>query len=274
MQVIVALHSIENEHRASRDQERSYEKKKGRRESLTIIGIFLTAVAAIVTVAVTHHDTARAIKEARIAANTQHNDTIAALDLSTKTSAAQIQQMTAQAQAAKTQADAAKIAADTAQDNLVSGSRAWVGPTDARFDTPALTVGADASVDIMYLNTGREPARSFTFASYRTFVPTQADAADAIGENLQKCTTSNDVSASQVVYPAVGIGGGNQMKITIPGKDVDDDLVKGHKTLVVLGCMTYYTFGEIRRSAFCFYYKAPDTKPDHFGYCTEGGYAD
>jgi hypothetical protein len=264
------LHAIAHQLHAQKEQSRRQDRKRSSREIITIVALISAGLFALGSDGLLFWQ----LIVAKQAAVTQHDDTVAALNLSTSTAAAQIQQMTAQADAAKTQADAAKTAAETAQDSLVSGSRAWVGPIDAHFDGTTLTSGTDASVDIVYLNTGREPARSFTFTVYKSFALTQADASEAIGENLQKCTASHDVSASQVVYPAVGLGGGSQMKIAIPGADVDDDLIKGHKTLVVLGCMTYFTFGEVRHSAFCFYYQALDTKLDHFGYCTEGGYAD
>jgi len=63
-------------------------------------------------------------------------------------------------------------------------------------------------------------------------------------------------------------------QITISGRDVDDDLIKGVRSVVVIGCFTYSTFGEVRHSAFCFFFRAPDVKPEHFAYCGQGNYAD
>jgi len=39
---------------------------------------------------------------------------------------------------------------------------------------------------------------------------------------------------------------------------------------VVQGCVVYDTFEKTRHSAFCYFYKAGATKPEHLNLCTGG----
>jgi hypothetical protein len=166
---------------------------------------------------------------------------------------------------------------------LEAAQRAWVGPSDAHLDgkfTPEgkLTKGADVDVVISYLNTGREPARSFS-AGIDEFITTtedngREDAAKRIGDDLQACLAIDSVAATEVIYPATGFSGGSERRVAIHGTDVDDDLTNGGKVITVYGCFTYLTFEKVRHSAFCFYYEAPKIKPVHLGYCPSGSYAD
>jgi hypothetical protein len=44
----------------------------------------------------------------------------------------------------------------TAKDNMVADHRAWIGPTAATITVPS--IGSDVKIDVLYANTGREPA--------------------------------------------------------------------------------------------------------------------
>jgi hypothetical protein len=44
----------------------------------------------------------------------------------------------------------------TAKDNMVADHRAWIGPTAATITAPS--IGSDVKIDVLYANTGREPA--------------------------------------------------------------------------------------------------------------------
>ncbi len=52
------------------------------------------------------------------------------------------------------------------------------------------------------------------------------------------------------------------------------DLIDGKKTLIVQGCFLYMSFNVLRHSYFCYFYKAPTTKPSNLNICLIGHYAD
>jgi hypothetical protein len=283
--IVGALHRVTDELSATHKQEKGYEDHKGRRERWTIAGIFTAAVIAMITLVVTHRDTMHALKEARIASGRQHDDTQAALRLAAEAnrtaqaaSVSQIEQMAAQANAATTQASAAKAAAETAQQSLVAAQRAWVDPYGAGFDGP-LTKGQNINVDVQYTNTGREPATSFVTTVFHSIAAPEeislgGAVANKIGYVLQRCIASGSTSATRVIYPTASGVGPNIDRDRIPGAEISDDLVAGKKLRAVYGCFTYRSFGEVRHSAFCFYFMALKIEQEHFAYCEQGNYAD
>lgn len=110
------INRVVNEQVASREQQERHESGKRNREIATICVIAATAVIALATLVVTHFDTERALSEARDAAERQHADTVAAIELSkvanktaADTAAAQIAEMAAQSNAMRGQLDQMKI---------------------------------------------------------------------------------------------------------------------------------------------------------------------
>jgi hypothetical protein len=163
---------------------------------------------------------------------------------------------------------------------MVAAQRAWVGPFDAHLDGK-LAVGGDIDVMVNYVNTGREPALSFNYTTDQFVATVKEGVSDEgtkrVGDNLQKCLATDPVAATaatQVVYPTLSGSGFGQLRATIHGLDVDGDVLSGTKTILVPGCFTYRTFGQIRHSAFCFFFQATKTKPEHLAYCGFGSYAD
>lgn len=120
------LDRIAGEQAALRLQTRGYEDKRNFRGWWTIlsataatIAVIATTIAAVVAIVVSHNDTRRAMRDARIAANTQHNDTQRALAIAAEanksaraTADAQIKQMAAQSAALAAQS--AVLAAQSA----------------------------------------------------------------------------------------------------------------------------------------------------------------
>jgi hypothetical protein len=114
------LDRIAGEQAALRLQTRGYEDKRNFRGWWTIFSVtaatiaaIATTIAAVVAIVVSHNDTRRAMRDARIAANTQHNDTQRALAIAaeadktaTATADAQIKQIAAQSAALAAQSAA------------------------------------------------------------------------------------------------------------------------------------------------------------------------
>jgi hypothetical protein len=59
-----------------------------------------------------------------------------------------------------------------------------------------------------------------------------------------------------------------------PADQVDEDVVTGKKLLFIQGCFAYRTFGKVRHTAFCFFYREGQTKPENLNTCLGGHYAD
>jgi hypothetical protein len=145
MEIILALNRVANEQKASRHQEHTYEYKKGRRECLTIIGVFSAAVVGLATLIFAHRDTMHALKEARYAASIQHADTTNAIALATE--------------ANKNTRDAASVQHTDTRDSLIAANRPWLKvkeeiASDLTFDKE----GASITLRINVHNTGHSPA--------------------------------------------------------------------------------------------------------------------
>jgi hypothetical protein len=178
------------------------------------------------------------------------------------------------AAAAKDQADAARQGAAVARDNIVAGSRAWVGPNGATIEgTPA--IGNSVDFVITYQNSGRQPATGFVPAG-DVFTLTTDDAGRSvskISENVEKCRAQPPIAGAEVVYPSTGFSG-NQYRTTVDKSLIDDEVVKGDKLIVMTGCFAYITFDTAHHSAYCFYFRNGTTKPPNLSFCVNGSYAD
>jgi hypothetical protein len=257
------IKAISVEGRANRAEEKREDRGKTRRERATIFLLALTCGAILWQV----HEMIKVYGPIK--------DQADAAKLSADAAKVASEAATAQGAAMTSQSEVAKSAAETAQQNMVAAQRAWVGPVSARLDG-VLTKGHDIDIVITYVNTGREPARALTSTTdqFVADVKDNETLSKRVDNDLAECEAASGVAATEVVYPAVGLGGGNERRVTIHGEDVDDDLISGGKAIILPGCFTYLTFSEVRHSAYCFFYKANQTKTQQFNYCAAGGYAD
>jgi hypothetical protein len=258
---------------STKTQEQTDDDKRAFREKLTIwllvFTVLFTGAADVI-----FYDT---LKDARKSSREQ----LRRLDSQLGLMAASSQQTDTQiavtkdlAASAKDQATAAREGAGVARDNIVAGSRAWVGPNGASVDG-AITTGNPAIFVINYQNSGRQPATGFV--SYIAPFIITADEANSpiskIPENVANCRRMEPIEGAQVVYPSTGFGG-NQYHTTIDKSLVDDQVIKGDKLIVIVGCFSYITFDLPHHSASCFFYKGGTTKGPELNFCAHGSYAD
>jgi hypothetical protein len=178
-----------------------------------------------------------------------------------------------QAEASKIAADAATKQSENSDKTLIQTQRAWVGPTDAKIEG-VVEIGKQVKVIISVLNTGREPAKNFSW-SVAPFTVTNDGNSLLLSQDMNlyvaKCFATPSITQAQVLYPAVGFGSGFEFHLTIPDTQIDASVIDGSKILIARGCIVYDTFGETKHSAFCYFYKGGGfSKPDHLNICVGG----
>jgi hypothetical protein len=244
------IDAIAAEGRAYRKEEQREDRGKERREWITIALIFVTFVAVCYQV----HEMIKVYEPIK----------------------AQAEASVKQADAAKTQADLAKDAATSTKESVIEASRAWVGPSAATING-TLSIGKDSEVVIIYQNTGRQPAVGFS-PNVRIYVETvKEDAEGLTGKRIESalvdCQLKKPSNGTQVVYPTTGFGG-SQIRSKFDKSMIDDDVIKGDKILIAMGCFSYETFGIAHNSAFCFFYRNGMSPGNDLNFCSTGNYAD
>ena len=160
---------------------------------------------------------------------------------------------------------------------LIASSRAWVGPVDAKI-SGALEVGKLVKIVVSVRNTGKEPARNFRWIPDH-FVATNDTLNDGslsrkVDTNLKFCFGTPSIPFGQVIFPSTGFGSGADFSIEIPKEEIDQDVISGQKLLIAQGCMAYESFGAVRHSAFCYFYKSGTSSIEHLNICDGGSSAD
>jgi hypothetical protein len=228
IEIVGALDRLRNQLATDEQEEARDHGKKAFRDWATILLIFATVVTAGIGDVIFY----KTMRDARIAATGAHSDNVAAT-----------------AQAAKANADTSRGAEQT----RVESSRAWVGPTTATIDA-APTLGKPATVSISYQNTGKEPARNFTYYASPAVINLAADHAGKLTQQysdyMGKCLRTPDTENAGVVYPSTGFNG-NTLTVTVKGAAIDSNVIAGKNGLLVQGCFVYRTFNQPHHSAFC-----------------------
>jgi hypothetical protein len=203
-----------------------------------------------------------AITDAKTAAETQEQLTRTAIENS-RTSSEQ-------------QSNDTRESLRLAKQAAVANQRAWVGPDDAKFDG-APTVDHPIDYVIAYHNTGKEPAQGFQY-DLDSFTATEREdlkgvTAVRINSDMRKCVSKQAIVGAQVVFPTVGFSAYN-LRGTVSGDLVSEQVISGKKAIVIEGCFVYTTAEEIRHSTFCYFFKTGKTKPEQLNICANGNYAD
>lgn len=231
---------------------------------IALIAVLLSTVVAIVAIGslqlnVVSTDQARLTAQAQITANQQLAD------------------------AAARQAEASIAAAKTSQENLIASQRAWVGPTDANLT--GLEVFKPLQATIVYGNSGRQPAPTFSLMVPRIFTLVEWDngtAASDIEKWKADCLQlpMNDQNA-RVTFPTTGFTNFN-LKYTGTQKSLRDvgqlsvtpAILAGTEIVAVKGCFVYRTSGQVHRTSYCYFYQAKFSDATHLNFCTVGQAAD
>jgi hypothetical protein len=199
------------------------------------------------------------------------------------TAQAQITASQRLADAAARQAEASVAAAKTSEDNLVASQRAWVGPTDANIIASEAFKPLQATV--LYGNSGRQPAPTFTVMTAKIYSPDEWNngfAVSDIEKSKADClqTAMND-QVARITFPTTGYNSfiikynGTQKNIRDVGPlSVTPGIVDGTDIVAFKGCFVYRTTGQVHRTAFCYYYQAKLSDASHLNYCTVGQAAD
>lgn len=235
------------------------EKSSKRRRALPWDRVINAAIATgtIVLAIFTYRlwsDTHQLVVDSEKTAAQQSSDTRASLDLTKKA------------------LDVSTRATKISKENLVATSRAWVGPANARV-VGSIAAGKKLPIAITLLNSGREPARNVYIEDYAYSVKPPLRGPQ-VPEKIRECLDRQTTPGAMVLYPSSGVGvGGYTYTFRVPKGQIDADLISGVTTLFIQGCIVYETSGATRHSTYCYYYRAPDTQPDHLDICDFGSSA-
>jgi hypothetical protein len=223
------------------------------------LGTAALAIFSLVTLLVTHADTRRLIKEARIASKQQHTDTLTALGKTDATIAA----MKSQAEIMQGQLD-----------EMRTDRRAWVGPLIGKL-TDALKFNQEAQMVISLQNTGREPATDVAYYFEATTPTTEDDRTGAMQRDIEtfvnKCFVTPTDRGAKVLYPTMPFSAADELRIKFPNSYLDWDVIYGQKILLLKHCITYETGQSVHHSSFCYYYWNGVSPDNQLFACGKGG---
>jgi hypothetical protein len=182
-----------------------------------------------------------------------------------------------QAEAAKASATAALAQSRNSEKALIQTQRAWVGPRNATLTTE-IAIGKLVEANILFENSGHEPAIGFTYAIdfLSELPPPRLNASNKIQASVDACLSKKDWTGGSVVYPSgVSLGGGGGT-LTFKTSDafVTEAEVKGYESIVIVGCFTYRTFDQEKHSHFCYFFKQGVSKISALNICQNGYAAD
>ena len=172
---------------------------------------------------------------------------------------------------------AAFITLKDSNDSLQRSQRAWVGPTSGKIEG-AVTLKNPVVVSVNVINTGREPAAAFVPSVLPAIFVPATETEDALNAEIdgfvKRCRATPSKEGAQVLFPAVGLGNGFNFQGKYSKEKVDQGVIDGNKSLIVVGCLIYDTAGKTRHSTFCYSFKNGETKPDAMNLCFHGNTAD
>ena len=184
------------------------------------------------------------------------------------------------AQAAVDQAAAASSNAKKAQNAYTSGQRAWVGTTNASLIQGV--VGASVTGNIVYINSGKEPAKleiTQSVISYDADAWENGIAVSSIVQNQNACVSKTIINGNRFAWPTTGFNSYNQhFPLGRPPQAGivvwTNEIMSGSVIATVQGCITYETLSVVHRTSFCYYYRAREIEFANLGICSFGNYAD
>lgn len=161
-----------------------------------------------------------------------------------------------------------------ARDATMRANRAWLTPNRSRYVVPP-SAGGPAKIEIIYGNSGHEPAEGFVaqqeFATVQSGLVGNISSYDLLdhAEFVGAQTTFSKICDQANPPPEGTLDEGppqypsSPYELTYPLK-VDAgslphyaDIVSGNRTLIIHGCFAYRTFGRIHKSEYCMFIAAP-----------------
>ena len=139
----------------------------------------------------------------------------------------------------------------TADEHLVSDTRAWIAIGDIVVDKP-FELGKTQEIYLLFGNTGRSPAlktnRSIKVISLPRKNIAARDAIKSAIKSATKCDTLKPDTEGFAVYPTNTISDRN--KELLDTKQIAQFVAKSHY-LMIAGCFAYETANDDRISEFC-----------------------
>jgi hypothetical protein len=169
------------------------------------------------------------------------------------------------------------------RDALEHGQRAWLSPQNAIVETASpLGKGAPLRFEIIYSNSGREPALGFSSDVEAITAPlppkwTSGEWTDLVVGDNDTCASLNPIDGGPVIYPELSAFSPTMsLYATVNDSARIAQIAVPEVVLVLRGCLVYKTYDKRRESAFCFFL-APvlNTPPDKwtFRQCFRGNHA-
>lgn len=150
-----------------------------------------------------------------------------------------------------------------------------------RYQTALLKVGTPFRFDIVYTNTGREPALNVNTnlgGGLTVALPPRWQDGNwidfKVGQN-DSCGGAEPIIGGPTVYPT-GLFTNYTIHLSVNTLDTIGQIIKPEVVLVYKGCILYETMRTIHKSAYCFYLQPMDMVPPErwtFRTCGEGNYA-
>jgi hypothetical protein len=270
-----SIDRIANALESTQDQEQTDDDKRAVREKLTI-GLLIATVIFTALADLIFYWTLKDSHENATQQLTKIDTQLGLMKSGSQQTDTQIAVNKDLASAAKDQATAAHESGNAVRENTILSGRAWIGPSIVTIN-PTPVAGTPVTISIGFQNSGRVPATDLGVFIDDFFVTADEDkngvSRARLDKNVGDCKARVPVNGAQVVYPSAG-GVGQEMSSELDKSMVDEQFVSGGKILFVSGCFVYTTFNAPHHSAFCFYYRAGQTKPPSLSLCIDGGYAD
>lgn len=175
----------------------------------------------------------------------------------------------------------------TLNETLIAANRAVIVPHLLKLNAP-LKLGQEASLTLLYANSGKEPARHVGHHNGVGFVeiePTAGtkeitnkirDAVNAL-KFEDDCALADQTQYVGVVYPYTT---NNSAGVIVDGKLIKQSVLDGLGFIIVKGCFRYDTMGQRHRSTYCLEYSQgldnvrPPEQRGYFLSCPSGNDAD
>lgn len=179
-----------------------------------------------------------------------------------------------------------KCTLDRTDETLRSEQRAWLAPRGGEIGAP-VTLGGTLEFQIIYENTGKEPAFDVAHQNFISMLDVPLDArgiawwakwpvpdiTDAICNGMETFRREN-IWIGRTAFP------GQQYRdvgyVFTDPKGIPQEFLDRHKTFVVQGCLAYRALGKFWFSPYCVYlYPAKDQLPEQwpFRFCPAGNQA-